>query len=275
MKTATVDGKSIGYDRAGEGIPVVLLHGWPQTSFLWRKIVPRLAQGYEVIVVDLPGIGESDCPEGFDTKTVATLLCRVLTSLGVERFHLVGHDVGAWVAASVGIHYEDRLLSLTVVDAGIPGLIPDDLFQPQNAPRVWQFYFHAIADLPEQLIRGKEREYLSWYFRTKSVVAGAISDEAIDHYVDVYSRGATLGSGFGYYRSFTTSAHQNRSFTGTLTIPVLAVGAQSGVGPGIGVAMAKIATRTTTAVVEACGHYIPEEQPDVFCDLLVRFLADA
>lgn len=171
-----VGGRSVAYKMEGAGAPMVLLHGWPQSSHMWRKVVPALAVQHRVILLDLPGLGESQSHGAFDTGSVAGIIAQALQALGIANYHLVGHDIGAWVATSLALQFESRLKSLTVVDAGIPGLIPDEIFKPGNAQRVWQFYFHAVADIPELLTEGREKEYLSWYFRNKSVVQEAISD---------------------------------------------------------------------------------------------------
>ena len=267
-----VKGKSIAYMAKGNGIPIILLHGWPQSSHVWHKIVPFLAAKHRVVLIDLPGLGESQSFDVFDTSGVADIIFDATEALGISDYHLVGHDIGAWVATSLALRHESRLKSLTVVDAGIPGLIPDEIFKPDNASRVWQFYFHAVSDIPELLTEGREREYLSWYFRNKAIVKDAISENDIDLYTNQYRRKHAMSNGFGYYRAFTKSADQNRSFQQKLAIPVLAVGGESGVGASIGAAMNKIATSVTTKVIVNCGHYVPEERPAEFSEALLSFI---
>jgi pimeloyl-ACP methyl ester carboxylesterase len=267
-----IRGKSIAYKTEGEGVPIVLLHGWPQSSHVWRKIASTLAAKYRVVMIDLPGLGESQSYDVFDTGFVADIIADAIEALGFSNCHLVGHDIGAWVVTSFALRFESRLKSLTVVDAGIPGLIPDEIFKPGNASRVWQFYFHAVADIPELLTEGREREYLSWYFHNKAVVKGAISEDDIGHYTNQYRRKNGMFNGFGYYRAFTKSTDQNRAFQKKLAIPVLAIGAESGVGASIGSAMDKIATNVTTKVIADCGHYVPEERPNEFSALLLAFV---
>lgn len=267
----SVRGKSIAYKAEGSGVPIVLLHGWPQSSHVWHKVVPFLAAKHRVVLIDLPGLGESQSFDVFDTGGVADIIFDATEALGIPDYHLVGHDIGAWVATSLALRRESRLKSLTVVDAGIPGLIPDEIFKPGNASRVWQFYFHAVADIPELLTEGRERDYLSWYFYNKAFVKDAISENDIDLYTNQYRRKHAMSNGFGYYRAFTKSADQNCSFQQKLAIPVLAVGGESGVGASIGVAMNKIATHVTTKVIVNCGHYVPEERPAEFSEALLRF----
>ena len=267
-----VKGISIAYMAEGKGTPIVLLHGWPQISHVWHKVVPFLAAKHRVVLIDLPGLGESQSFDVFDTGSVADIVSDVTEALGISDYHLVGHDIGAWVATSLALKHESRLKSLTVVDAGIPGLIPDEIFKPSNASRVWQFYFHAVSDIPEILTEGREREYLSWYFRNKAVVKDAISESDIDLYTNQYRRKHAMSNGFGYYRSFTKSADQNRSFQKKLAIPVLAIGGESAVGASIGEAMNKIATSVITEVITNCGHYVPEERANEFSEALLEFI---
>ena len=268
-----VKGKKIAYVAEGEGIPVVMLHGWPQSSYVWRKVIPLLSKHYRVIAIDLPGLGESQSYDAFSTAEVSAILSEVTQHLGLSSYHLVGHDIGAWVAVTHALQYEEQLRSLTVVDAGIPGLIPDELFKPANASRIWQFYFHAVQDIPEFLIEGKEHAYLSWYFRNKSIIKEAISQSDTEFYVNQYLRKGVMSHGFEYYRAFPKSAEQNLALIKTLQIPVLAIGGESGVGGSIGVAMHKISPNVTTHVIHNCGHYVPEECPETFTKSVLAFTA--
>ena len=267
-----LNGKSIAYMAEGNGVPIVLLHGWPQSSHVWHKVVPFLAADHRVVLIDLPGLGESQSFDVFDTGGVADIIAEATEALGISSYHLVGHDIGAWVATSLALRHENRLKSLTVVDAGIPGLIPDEIFKPSNASRVWQFYFHAVADIPELLTEGREREYIAWYFHNKAIVKDAISESDIDFYTNQYRRKHAMSNGFGYYRAFTKSADQNRASQQKLVIPVLAIGGESAVGASIGAAMNKIAATVSTKVIANCGHYVPEERPSEFSETLLEFI---
>jgi len=266
-----VKGKRIAYTSQGVGTPMIMLHGWPQSSYVWRKVVPLLSEKYRIILIDLPGLGHSQSCDSFSTADISDILSEVAYALDLSSYHLVGHDIGAWVAVTHALKYEDQLLSLTVVDAGIPGLIPDELFKPANASRIWQFYFHAVHDIPEFLIEGKEYAYLSWYFHNKSIVKDAISKSDTEFYVNQYMHKDVMSHGFEYYRAFPKSAEQNLSLIKTLQIPVLALGGESGVGTSIGVAMNKISNKVTTHVIVDCGHYVPEERPKEFSEVLLNF----
>jgi len=272
-KETIVDGIKVTYYESGQGDPMILLHGWPQTSYIWRKVFPQLSEHYHVFAIDLPGMGNANTTSAADTLTVAKFIKAFCDQLGLRNIHLVGHDVGAWVATAFALEYEPILQSLIILDAGIPGLIPDEVFSPLNANKIWQFYFHAIEDMPEFLIEGKEKEYLNWYFTRKATVKNAITAEDISVYVAAYAGKERLRNGFDYYRAFPESAAQNRSYQHKLSIPVLAIGGEQSQGVNVGRAMQKIAHRDIQSVSLAeCGHYIVEEQPEKFLKLLLEFI---
>ncbi|HTN38233.1 MAG TPA: alpha/beta hydrolase, partial [Arachidicoccus sp.] len=162
-KAITVNGTKLAYYEQGKGETIFLLHGWPQTSHIWRKVLPHLAKKFRVIAVDLPGLGKSANPSSYDTKNIATIINQLAGALRIDQLHLVGHDIGAWVAVAFALNFESKLKTLTVIDAGIPGLMPPSVFQPENANKIWQFYFHTIDELPEFLTAGREKQYFSWY----------------------------------------------------------------------------------------------------------------
>lgn len=268
-----VDDIPVTYYESGHGDPMILLHGWPQTSHIWRKVFPELAKHYHVFAIDLPGMGNVNATPTADTITVAMLIKSFCDQLNLSNIHLVGHDVGAWVATTFALEYESMLQSLIILDAGIPGLIPDEVFSPLNANKIWQFYFHAIEGMPEFLIEGKEKEYLNWYFTRKTTIKNAITADDISIYVAAYTGKEKLRNGFGYYRSFRESAEQNKSYQHKLSIPILAIGGEQSQGVNVGKAMQKIAHGDIQSVSLAeCGHYIVEEQPEKFLELVLAFI---
>jgi len=271
-KTITIDNTKIAYYEQGKGETVLLLHGWPQTSYVWRKVLPELSKNYRVIAVDLPGLGNSDTTRSYDTKNIATLLNGLTDSLQIKKFHLVGHDIGSWVAVAYAMHFESKLITLTVIDAGIPGLISPTVFQPENANKIWQFYFHAVDEIPEFLTEGKEKEYLSWYFSKKSYIKTAIDETDLQIYYSAYKGKKKMKNGFDYYRAFAESSTQNKSFNSTLTIPILAIGGKYAMADQVGIAMKKISTNVQTETVDFCGHYIPEEQPEKLVELIEKHI---
>ncbi|MBB5621951.1 pimeloyl-ACP methyl ester carboxylesterase [Pedobacter cryoconitis] len=275
IRYCEVDGITIHYYEQGEGPVILLLPGWPQTAYAWRKMIPLLSVNYRVIALELPGMGNSNPLPKADTLTAARYISKFCQQLEINKFHLVGHDVGAWVAATFALEFQDQLSSLTIMDAGIPGLIPDEVFQPENAAKIWQFYFHAVTDIPEFLIEGKEEAYLDWYFTTKSGVKDAITKSDLAYYVKAYQGRERLANGFAYYRAFPISADFNRNHPTVLQIPVLAIGGAKAQGENVGRTMQKISEKKIRSVVMPdTGHYIPEEQSIAASDLLMTFIKE-
>ncbi|WP_222597109.1 alpha/beta fold hydrolase [Chitinophaga pinensis] len=152
------------------------------------------------------------------------------------------------------------------------------VFRPENAQKIWQFYFHAVGDIPELLVAGKERAYLSWYFTNKSFIKAAINEQDLDEYVRAYTGTERLKHGFAYYRAFTASAQHNKDDLHRLQIPVLALGGQHALGEQIGNALQQLAVPKVIVIKDA-GHYVPEEQPEetvrYIREMTDRFASDA
>ncbi|MGJ4916649.1 alpha/beta fold hydrolase [Bradyrhizobium oligotrophicum] len=276
----TVDGVRLHYVSGGPpaGDVVVLLAGFPESWFAWRKVMPLLGSRYRVIAPDLPGQGDSDRPaEGYDTQALATMVHRLLQQLGLTRYHLVAHDIGAWVAYPYAALFEAEVRSLALLDAGIPGVtLPEALpFAPDRAWRTWHFAFHAVADLPEMLIHGRERDYLAWFLRRKGANPQAFSESDLDEYARVLTKAGGLRAGLAYYRAAALSALQNRELKarGKLKPPVLAVDADQGSIVDMAAPLREVADHVEGITISSCGHYIPEEQPAVLAEELNAFFS--
>jgi pimeloyl-ACP methyl ester carboxylesterase len=260
----------------GVGDALVLLPGWPQTWWAWRKVMPLLGKKYKVIAVDPRGLGDSDRPSmGYDTRTAAMDVHRLLEGLGERHFYLVGHDVGAWIAFACAAVQPERIRRLVLLDAAIPGISPQEAYQLSPRSTTWQFHFHAVPEIPEMLTAKKEKEYLEWFFRNKSVVKEAIQEDDVLEYVRCYSAPGAMATGFAYYRAVFEDAEQNREYAKTpLRMPILAIGGAGAAGKRLYEAVRTAGTQVSAAVVENCGHYIPEEQPRELCELMMSFFAE-
>jgi pimeloyl-ACP methyl ester carboxylesterase len=256
----------------GNGPPLVLLAGWPETWYAWRLVMPALAARFSVIAPDLRGQGDSDRPaSGYDTQTLASDVRALARQLGHTSIQLAGHDVGAWVAYAYAAAYRPEVERVALLDAAIPGITPPQAFMLQRNSKTWQFVFHAVPDIPEMLTAGREREYLSWYFHTKAAHPDAIAPSAVDVYVKAYSTPGAMHAGFAYYRAVFDDTDQNALSKQTpLAMPVLALGGESAVGDALRKAMATAATDVSGGAIANCGHYIPEEAP---AELVRRFNA--
>lgn len=260
------------YVTAGAGEPVVLLHGWPQTWFMWRDVIPLLAADYRLIVPDMRGLGDSSRPEGgYDKMTVARDIAALMTSLGHEHFRVVAHDWGGPVAFCLAAQFPDRVLAMAIFDAPVLG---DG--GPIEHHNRWHFGFHAIPGLPEALTDGREDLYLRFFYRLAGARPDAISEEAQAEYVRAYSQPGAMTAGFNYYRAVPqdiAAITAWRTVGGRLAMPILAYGgdpATRGRGLTAMESWARVASTVTGGVAEGCGHWIPEERPDFVADVVRR-----
>jgi len=260
---------------AGAGVPVVLLHGWPQTSHEWRKLVPLLSGRFRLVMPDLPGLGDSSIPaDGYDKKTIAADLVEVCAQLGLGRFHLVGHDWGGPTAFALACALPERVRTLTILDVTIPGIGPDI----SQGGRRWHHAFHITPDLPEALTAGREREYLGWFYQAFSWQRGAVEPADIDEYLRCYTRPGAMRAGFEYYRALPQDKADNRATLESgfrLKMPVLALGGARAEARGRGEepleSLRVIANDVRGGAIPECGHFIPEEQPEVLAERLLGF----
>jgi pimeloyl-ACP methyl ester carboxylesterase len=259
--------------------PLVLLAGYPESWFAWRKVMPLLAGRYRVVAIDLPGQGDSDKPlDGYDTRTVARRVHDLVGRLGLTRYNLAAHDIGAWVGLPYALMYSNEVSRLALLDAGIPGVtLPDMLpIAPDHAWRTWHFAFHTVPDLPEALIAGRERVYLDWFLRRKTASPLSFSDADLDEYVRIFTMPGALRAGLAFYRAVGVSAEQNRALVrdGRLTMPVLAISADQGSISDMAGPLRPFADNLRGETVSSSGHFIPEEQPEAVARLLGGFFAD-
>jgi pimeloyl-ACP methyl ester carboxylesterase len=269
-------GISMHVVEAGSGPLMVLASGWPQTWYSWHKIMPELARHFRVAAVDLPGLGDSDFPkDGYDTGSISLHFDAVLDAFDARDCTLVTHDVGAWVGYSYASRRPGRVKRLVLIDAALPGLASQEAFRfsPETARKVWHFYFNYVPELPELLVVGREREFLTWLFRTKSADWSTAFDKvSLDIYVRAYSAPGRWSGGMGYYRSIFESIEQNQATASTpLTMPVLAIGGSASLGKAMATSAGQVAENVQGAVIDGCGHYVPEERPDELLGVLLPF----
>ena len=264
------------YLHQGAGFPVILLAGFPESSYAWRKAIPELASHYHILAVDLPGQGDSDRPvDGYDTSTVAKRLDLFLSGLGLDRFHLAGHDVGSWVAFTYAGTFSSKIETLTVIDAGIPGISLRPEIRLEEARNRWHFLFQQIPELAETVIDGREQAYISWFFLNKAARPDVFSDEDIKEYTRVYSAPGAMSAGFKFYQAIPESTEQNRALVAQkFSFPVLAIGGERGSTPNLGHDILPIAPNTH-GLTFPCGHYIPEEEPERLVQELRAFFKGA
>jgi len=264
-----VPGADLHVAEFGDGEPVLLVPGWPQSGYAWRHVAPQLAAGRRVVVVDPRGLGDSVVESGvFDVESASAdlrALCGIL-SPGAP-IDIVAHDLGTWIVHHLATASPDLVRSLVLVDAGIPGLtsLPSGVPDEAGNTRSWHFGFNRLRGLPELLIAGRERAYLEWLFTSKSVHTEVFDDAALDEYARVLSAPGALSAGLDYYRHiFSAEGLDAARERGALELPmpVLAVGASGGVGASLYEALRTRGPHVEGIVFDDCGHYVPEERPD-------------
>jgi len=274
---ADLDGVTLHYRRAGEGTPVVLLHGIPQTSHEWRYVMPRLAETYTVIAPDLRGLGDSTRPAGvYDKKTLGADITALVTGhLGFKRFHIVGHDWGGPVAFAVAAAHPEAVRTLTILDVVIPG----DGGDFSQGGRRWHHAFFRTLDLPEQLCFGREEMVINWLFENYGYRANCISDEDRAEFLRTYKKPGAFRALLEIYRALPQDAEDNRNIlsrNGKLKMPVLALGGDKSFGRGMECieSLRRVAENVRGGLVKDCGHWIAEEQPDFLVEQLLGFFSE-
>jgi pimeloyl-ACP methyl ester carboxylesterase len=271
---ADLGGVRLHYVTAGAGEPVVLLHGWPQTWFMWRDVIPLLAPHFGLVAPDMRGLGGSSRPEGgYDKMTVARDIAELMRSLGHERFRVMAHDWGGPVAFALAAQFPERVRSMAIFDAPVLG----DGGPIEHHGR-WHFGFHGLPGLPEALTEGREDIYLRFFYRFGGAQPDAISEAAQAEYVRAYSQPGAMTAGFNYYRAVPQDIADNTAFRAAgrkLDMPILVYGgdpATRGRGMTALESWARVASKVSGGVAENCGHWIPEERPDfVAAEVLHHF----
>lgn len=279
-KAALEPDVSLHYVTAGDGDKtVVLLHGFPQTWREWRHVMQHLvAAGYRVIAPDYRGAGHSSRPlDGYDKRTMAMDIRRLVKDeLGISSpVALVGHDIGLMIAYAYAQMFREDVSHLVVIDAPLPGTGVFDRLRAD--PRVWQFAFHSVRDIPEMLITGRERPYLEAFFNARLYNVAGITDHDLDVYASAYAAPGALRAGLELYRAFDRDIADNRQWLterGKLPLPVLAVGGEaSTTGPLMAEMMREVSEQVTELRIPKAAHWIAEENPQALAEGLLGFLA--
>lgn len=278
--TAEVNGVRLHYVVGGKGDPVVLLHGFPATWYNWRYVMPTLAERYTLIAPDMRGLGDSSKPlTGYDASTVADDIYQLVSKLGFKRVFVVGHDIGAPVAYSYAAAHPEDVRRLAVLEFVLAGAGLEELIIAASS-NLWFFTFQAVPDLPEVLVAGKERLYLSAFFRPFTYSAAAITEDAMDEYVRAYSAPGGMRAAFEYYRAIPQVAKQTKQNMKTkLQMPVLGLAGDRSLGnPALGDPARKsielLAENVRYSAIENCGHWIVEERPAYLSQQLLAFFGE-
>jgi haloacetate dehalogenase len=279
-RIVSTSGTRISVVHGGEGPPVLLLHGYPQTHAMWHLVAPLLAQQFTVVCADLRGYGDSGKPrsderhETYSKRTMALDQLEVMRELGHERFTLVGHDRGARVARRLALDHPDAVSRLVLLD-----IVPTETIYARldqaRAISVWRYFFLVQpADLPERLIAADPGFYLRWTLTEWAGLPGAIDTRALAEYERGFDEATIHASCEDYRAGATIDLAHDRADHGTLIrCPVLVLWSKSGIGSSYDV----LATWREQAEHVGghpldCGHFLAEEQPEAVASLIRDWL---
>ena len=260
----------------GDGPPLLLVHGWPQTWYAWRLVMPGLARDFSVVVPDQRGCGLSGKPaDGYDTGALAADLAALMDALGHQRFAVAGHDTGMWIGYALAADHPGRVARLAVAETPLPGVSPSPpLFANAHLNNaLWHFAFNRLADVNDQLVQGREEVYFGWQFATKA--ARPLPEYAVRHYIDTLAASPeALHASFAIYRTLDATIAQNQQrTTRRLPMPVLGIGGAHSLKDQVADTMKLTADDVQTLVIPGCAHHPAEETPEETLAALRAFLA--
>jgi len=265
------DGATIHVRVGGSGPAVVMLHGSGNTGDMWAPLAAVLVKDHTVIVPDLRGMGLSSYPDtGYDKKTQAQDIARVMDKLNVPKADLVTHDIGNMVGYALAAQYPDRITRWAVIDAPLPGIGPRD--EILKSPLLWHFNFRG-PDV-DRLVKGRERIYLDRFWNELSANPKAIDEATRRHYAKIYARPGAMHAAFNQFAAFSQDASDNKAFAnkGKLTMPILALGAEKSFGEQQAAIMREVGANVEGGIIANSGHWIMEEQPDATVNTVRAFL---
>ena len=268
---AKIEGKKLQYLTAGEGPAVILLHGYTQTSRMWRPLIEKLKDKFTVIAPDLPGIGDSDVPKnGSDMKTAAVRVHALAKSLGITNARVVGHDIGLMVAYAYAAQFPGEVEKLVVMDAFLPGVSGWEL--AYNDPNTWHFRFNGPT--PEALVIGREKTYFAYFWNDLAADSKrSLPTADRNAYVAAYSRPGRMRAGWAYFAAWPETANDFAQMAKTkLTMPVLSIAGEKASAAILSPQMKLVATDVTVLNLKETGHWLMEERPEETMKALTAFL---
>jgi haloacetate dehalogenase len=266
--------------RGGTGLPLLLLHGYPQTHVMWRRIAPELAKRYNVVCPDLRGYGDSDKPCGggdhgaYSKRAMAADQLNLMRSLGFERFAVAGHDRGARVALRLALDHPDAVSHLAILDI-IPTRMIYETLDQDRASTVWRYFFLIQPHpLPERLIAGDPLGYLRWTLDEWCATPGALAGAALAEYERCFDPGTVHATCEDYRAGATIDlSHDRADASAQLACPTLVLFSKRGIGAAYDVPRIwhERAPRLSSAAID-CGHFLAEERPRETTAALLSFL---
>jgi pimeloyl-ACP methyl ester carboxylesterase len=268
---ASSNGVRLHYLVAGKGDPVVLLHGYAETSHMWLPLIPQLATTHTVIAPDLRGADQSSKPAGGYTKAaLAQDIHGLVKQLGYERIRIVGHDIGLMVAYAYAAQYPNEVDRIVLMDAFLPGV--------GNWRDVWLmrdlWHFHFYGKTPLALVHGRERIYFEHFWNDFAAnPKHSIPERDRRFYAKAYARPGGMRAGFEYFHAFEKDAEDFARFAQTpLAMPMLVLTGEKASGEGLIQQARLVATNVEGVIVRNSGHWLMEEAPDQVIPKLIEFL---
>jgi pimeloyl-ACP methyl ester carboxylesterase len=271
--TAVVNGTTLHFVSGGTGPALILVHGFPQNWSAWAEVMPRLAERFRVVAVDLRGIGGSTpTAGGYDAATMAEDVYQLSRSLGLDRPYVVGSDFGGWVAYALARLHPNALRGAMIMDVPLPGIEPWD--QVETDPALWHFGFHRAPGLAEQLLAGREAIYIGHFLRTSVADPRSISDEDVRRYACALSSPGQMAAAMGMYRAFDADERFGQEQRGPLDVPIVLVAGDSSFGtllPDMVSGLRGVGVRSVTSeTIAQGGHYLADERPAEVTALIER-----
>lgn len=264
--TADVNGIRLHYVRGGSGPTLLLVHGFPQDWYEWRDIMPRLANRFTVVAVDLRGVGGSSAPrDGYDAATMADDLHQLVEHLDLGPAVVVGHDIGGWVAYAYTRLHPDATNGAIIIETLLPGIEP---FADADVDvALWHGEFHMIPDLPEALVADRQATYFRYFFDIGTRRDDVITDADVAHYAAAYGDAEHLRAAFEMYRAIPDNIVFNSPRRSAIEVPLLLVGGQHVFGPVLDDVADNLRTNfgwsdVEVTVIDDGQHYLVEERPD-------------
>ncbi|GAA4254435.1 alpha/beta hydrolase [Dactylosporangium darangshiense] len=270
---AETNGIRLHYVTGGHGPVVLGLHGWPESHRQYLRLIERMGDRYRFVAPDLRGCADSDKPfAGYEPETIAADLLGVLDAEGVERFHIVSHDLGGPPAVALAYLAGERVLSLATIETPFFGLDYPGYVDPRVP--YWHLGMHMNMDITRMLIEGKEEQYLRHFFRDFAYNPDAVPEAEVQAYVAQMRQPGNLRGSLNLYGYIPQMAEQTRRLTRRkLEAPMMAWGGRASFGTHCIDSARAIATEAHGGVIEECGHWVFQERPEFICDQLDRFWA--
>ena len=267
---AKVNGVRLHYLAAGQGEPVILLHGYAQTSHMWRPLIAELARTRTVIAPDLRGFGRSaKLPSGYDKKTMAQDIHALAVSLGLEHTGIVGHDIGLMVAYAYAAQFPAEVDRIALMDAFLPGIgDTTNLFLLRD---LWHFHFYG--DTPLKLVKGRERIYFEHFWNDFAAnPKKSVSEADRRFYTKAFAQPGAMKAGFEVFRAFDQDAKDFAALARTkLKMPMLVLTGERASGEFLIQQARMVADNVEGVIVKGSGHWLMDEARDQVVPKLVGF----